>query len=196
MSNLVLNPYNFPEETVTEVVYTHNSVGDTDEDGYTQENTSGLSTTGVAVIVGLNGGDTNNAFWLFKNVTIPVGATITSATFTNVVRGDFASEGRTATWNWRGVKELNPSAPSSYSDYHSRTLTTATVAASRESPYADETVDTTENLADIFQEIIDQASWASGNNIMIYALRTGGNFRWSYDSTNGETRTLTVEYTI
>lgn len=196
MSNLVINPHNFPEETVTEVVYTHTSAGDTDEDGYTLETTSGLSTTGVAVIVGLNGGDTNNAFWLFKNVTIPVGATITSATFTNVVRGSFASAGRDATWDWYGVKELDPAAPSSYADYHSRPLTSASVSASRESPYTDEEVDNTENLAVIFQEIIDQASWASGNNILIMAFRTGGNYRWSYDSTAGEVRTLTVEYTI
>lgn len=198
MSNLIINPYLFTKKQQQLHVYEEVFNRNVRQDGYTNEsNSSGSLSYGVSPLqLGFNNSTSRkyNAYWWFEGVDVPPGATIVSAKFDNVERGGFTTPGRTVTWDWVGVKQANPLYPTSYQDYHSRPLTTATVEESRESPLIHGTRDYTANLASIFQEIIDQPGWALGNNVLIYALAKSGTYYWTWYSGNSEPRTLTIEY--
>lgn len=189
MSNVIINPHRLVRREIFTKIYTD----DHRQDGYTFEDTQGFSYAGVAVIVGLHD-EGHHPYWHFTNVAIPAGATIIDARFDNVIYASYGSADRTVEWDWRGVKQADPGYPTDYADYHDRPLTTASVAASRASPYAAGTVEPTENLAPILQELVDQAGWVSGNSILIYATPTGGTHEWAWRASASEPRTLTVEY--
>lgn len=113
------------------------------------------------------------AGWRFQNVTIPVGATVASATlelrswgsgttsFTTVIRAqaaDSASAFSTSSYN-----------------ISNRTRTTAQVSwATSSTSYSDGQIMTSPSFASVVQEVIDRSGWASGNSLVIIAQGTAG----------------------
>jgi len=99
----------------------------------------------------------------FVNVTIPKGSTISAATIK--VKASLTRSGLTNI-TIKGVAEANPATWASLDDLKTRTRGSQSVAWDPE--------DWTENnfyyspdIANIIQEVIDQAGWASGNALAI-----------------------------
>lgn len=106
---------------------------------------------------------------IFRNVEIPVGATITNAYVQFTCDDNDNQEGPLGINIW-GIKETNTSAPflEDLFNITSRPNTTASVTwlapiwAVKEEKGPDQA---TCDLSEIVQEIVDQAGWASGNNM-------------------------------
>ena len=125
---------------------------------------------------------------LFTSVTVPAGATITSATFSYNVQ---AYNGSPALLVY-GEDADNPSTASTAADGNGRTLTTANV-----DPAFTGTGNKDINVKTIVEEIIARAGWATGQNMQLFIKDNG-----SADSANIESnslstyaRTLTINYT-
>ena len=146
-------------------------------------------------------GGIRNKSYLFKSVTIPQGATITSAKITYI--DNTSGVERTIHYKFTGVDEDNTGdfVASPLSTCRTRTHTTAAVdwdstftpssGTSRDSP----------DLSTIIQEIVDRGGWSSGNTIGIYLHDDGTSNNNYYDykyyssyPTTAPLLTITYEY--
>ena len=142
----------------------------------------------------------------FTNVTIPVGATITSArltVYTNANMGGASSNDKVRV---RGEAADNPAAISSSSDAQTRyaNLTTASVdwyvwEANGPITGADQPV-LSPSLNTVVQELVDRVGWASGNAMLFFAhdLGTYDNslaMRSYYNGASGTYPRLEVSWT-
>lgn len=175
----------------------------TEDDGYFDLTDSSFNNSGIHIPCGhyYDGDETLkefSGFFRFAGVTIPAGATITSASFTFYNR--FVSFNGTHLRVF-GNDADNPVAPTQFSDYVGLAKTTA---------YADWDIETSvpassqtiPGLGSIIQEIVNREGWSSGNALMLVIegneLATG----WTdyiitpYDPAYGTAALVTIEYTV
>ena len=156
----------------------------------------GLETTGGSMVLATAAIDTDSvgdiAGFLFRSVTVPAGATVTSATL-NVYPNDAGRQSPNVT-----IKgQYNPANfTTTTSDFSGRTLTTASVSwvasnigtgAYKSSP----------SLASILNEIVGNAGWASGGNVALFLIQNGasGWFRVaSWDHATDPAPQLVIEW--
>ncbi len=167
------------------------SADDVNEDG------SAFATKNTTIWLG-NGSSTTSSLTAFRfaNVSIPQGATITSAAL-NV----YSSQSQ-----WQNILmslagELSPnSAPfSSSSKPSQRTLTVQKVNHNSNSSWSINTWYLLDEMAPVVQEIVNQAAWQSGNNLSIILKGTGSawgrKFITSWDGSSAKAPVLVITYT-
>ena len=135
----------------------------TTDDGFEEDDTTWDNSQ---VKVGEDSGGANS--WdmalRFNDVTIPQGATIDSATISLI--GNETTTSESVETAIKGIKEANAGAISATSRPSTRDKTTADISWT----IPDRTINvtlTTPDLSSIFQEIVDQVSWVSGNSLII-----------------------------
>ena len=107
-----------------------------------------------------------SSFFRFPNVTIPAGATITSA-FLDWYSAN-ADVDDTINMHVRGDKSTaSPTAPTTAADAVGRARTTEQVAWQIVS-WTSTTLYTSPNIAQIIQELVSQGTWASGNAMVLF----------------------------
>lgn len=157
---------------------------------------------GVPIVAGRSGAGGSPYWWSgfrFSTVTIPVGATITSAklTFTDYANASPSAYGVT-------IKCEDADSAANFTttaDILGRTRTTA--SASWNTPTST-TVDTTRDTTDFasaVQEVVDRAGWASGNALMVILESISGTAgdqyqAYFYEDSTTKCALLTIEYTL
>lgn len=137
-----------------------NSVSNSIDDGYWTP--SGSTFDNLASSISIGG--TQTGFLRFRNVSVPQGATIVSATIQIVPSQLIADSLRLFL---QGNKELNAPPIASVADGNSRVLTTATITYNTGTwPYPNTPISI--DITTIIQEIVNQGSWASGNALQIF----------------------------
>src|SRR3990172_3081133 len=145
-------------------------------------------------------GGVRNLSLLFKSITIPQGATITSAKITFT---DNSSPFNPTTIHYRliGVDEDNTGdfVASPLSTCRTRTQTTAVVDWDATFTPSSGTTRDTPDLKDIIQEIVNRGGWSSGNTIGIYLYDDGTTPEYYYDykyyfGSAGSAPLLTIVY--
>lgn len=138
----------------------------------------------------------------FPNITIPKGATITSAKI-SFIRNSGGGSDRTLHYKFIGVDEDNTGVFSSGDTARTRTHTTASVdwdfLVSGSGNIGDNF--DTSDIKDIIQEIIDRSGWSSGNALALYLYDDGSTigdfFDYKYYSSypsDAPLLTITYEY--
>lgn len=129
------------------------------QNGYTEFNQAGDLKCGRLYV--LNPSDTIMEFSLrFTNVTIPQGAEITNASF-NIK----THIGGTLDFDIQAFDEDNSSQVASFSDFQSRSRTTVSVGWT--GSLNSETVYDSPSIISVIQEIVNRASWSSGNALQL-----------------------------
>jgi len=102
----------------------------------------------------------------FRNVTIPVGATIVSA-FVRYTSNN-AENGTTCNADLYGESSIVPALFTTFVDFQGRVRTAAKVDWDNIGAWVAGTQYDTPDIASLVQEIIDIGGWASGNNMCIF----------------------------
>lgn len=137
----------------------------------------------------------------FTNITIPKGATITSAKITLKTRSDYG--GNYCDLDIQACNEDNSAQMTSFANFGSRPRTTANIAWTQ--TFTLNTVYDTPEIKTVIQEIVNRANWASGNAMQFIisdhsykypSLPPSGNFdAWGYFLEDAAYNiSLTVEY--
>lgn len=145
-----------------------------------------------------DGTDEQHIGMRFQNITVPVGATITSATIQFHVDEVTANTAVTLTLTGEDTDDAATFTTTS-NNIGSRTQTSASVswAAPHWANVSDEgSAQQTDDLSGIIQEIVDRGGWASGNDIVIMVRsHSGSGFRnaesWDGESANAPEITIT-----
>lgn len=136
----------------------------------------------------------------WTGVNIPKSSTINDAYITMYCRvTDTATAVKTQI---HGELSSNSAAFSTSADFDGRTRTAASVTWDIGSAWTKDQAYTSTNITAIIQEIVNQAGWASGNNLTIFwddFIGRSGNGQiksaWTYDSNSTGAPKLTVTYT-
>lgn len=166
--------------------------------------------------VGNNGGNARRygGGIRFLNVTIPVGATITAASLT--FRADISVSGTTVNSRIVGNLQTAPTSWGTLADYQARRGTDAgggnntkrTVASVTWDSIAAWTINTdytSPDISTVIQEIVNQAGWASGNNLALWfddhenrSNSGAGCYRrvYTYDGSTTYAPKLDITYTV
>jgi hypothetical protein len=114
-----------------------------------------------------------HSFNLYKNIDIPKNAVISSAYITLNINGGFYTnendEGSQLEFVIYFNKVADPTTIVSISDFNNRVRTTQY----HYEHLLDNVLDYTANVTNIVQEIVDQDSWVSGNNMLAMLITTG-----------------------
>ncbi len=135
----------------------------------------------------------------FQNITVPVGATITSAKIQFHVDETHANVPVTITFTGQDIDDA-PTFASSGSNLSNRTETSSSVvwAIPHWSSVSDEGASQlSADLSNIVQEIVDRAGWASGNDIVILIrTQSGSGYRTaeSYDGESASAPEISITY--
>lgn len=161
-----------------------------------------VAAIGVGLVYGRSGAG-GNPFWYsgfrFPNVTIPNGATITSAVINFTARSNFSmTAGITVDIYCENVD--NSADFATTADVVDRARTTATAAWSAPNTG---TTDVAVNSADFttaVKEVVDRAGWASGNALMVLLRESAGTAGESadyyfYENSTTKCALLTINYT-
>lgn len=138
-----------------------------------------------------NEGVEANAFFRFLNVTLPQGATVSSATITLNIT---AASGVLATTLY-GVDADNAAAFADPGNLPS--AATKTTASADPDPAG--TGSKIITITDIVQEIVDRPGWASGNAMAFVADDDASSSTWSaedYEAVGTAEATLDITYTV
>jgi hypothetical protein len=168
---------------------------------------SGTGWSAVAEFIG-NDGAVNSIGLRWLNVTVPQGATITSATVILIPRNAVTGTITNVHGTWFGVDEDNVAQ---FSDGGIEALSgafTPTTASTNFDPttwVVDDPDDQTYDITSIVQEIVNRAGWSSGNAMALVLLddsTANGNSARAWDFTDGNTPSsssagskLTITYT-
>lgn len=132
-----------------------------------------FSNTSSTLIFGEASGPVFYSTFIRMPLAVPRGATITAASLTGFILSTRSSRSPSILIN-ADKSSANPAAPTSKADADGRARTTASAI------YAPGTVTLTSGtsltitgLAAILQEIVNQASWVSGNHIILYLTDDG-----------------------
>ena len=129
----------------------------------------------------------------FQNLTVPPGATITSAYIE--FETDETSNIDPSNLTIYGQADDNPSAFTTVAgNISSRTTTSASVSWSPETWSTLDVKHQTGNLSSIVQEIIDRGGWSSGNAMVFIVEGTGRRVAESYDGESTAAPLLVIEY--
>ena len=112
-----------------------------------------------------NDGAARGDCFIFENVAIPAGATITSAVFNMQAGGARAED--TCKVKIYGDDVDDAAVPANAAGAKAEPLTTAYVSWTI-GHWVDQGMYATPDLSAVIQEIIDRAGWASGNNIQLF----------------------------
>ena len=130
----------------------------------------------------------------FQNVTVPIGATITSAYLEFEVDETVDIDPTTLTIS--GVDADDPTTFTSATfDVSSRTQTTAEVAWEPPSWGATSAKHQSSDIASVVQEIVDRPGWSRGNAMAFVVEGSGRRVAESYDGEAGAAPLLVVDYT-
>lgn len=146
------------------------AIDSSDDDG-TETNDSTWDSSTLEVGESTGGATSKDLGLRFNNVNIPQGSTITSSTLR--VYGNESSSSETVDVIVKGIKESDAGVISSSDRPSQRDKTTATISWT----ILDRAINVEQSSADlttIIQEIVDQASWASGNSLIL-VLEDDGN---------------------
>jgi hypothetical protein len=174
------------------VVYAESSMSE--DDGYTYPGFFGNPYEDI--YFGFEGGEEREAFFLFKNVTVPQGATVTNAVIDARHTLNYAVS---PTMHIYAENVDNANALIDRTDFLGLILTTAytefipvfTVGRRQ-----------TSNFAAVINEVVGRAGWASGNSILIVfkaisAAEDDAVFGYStYDSESYDPPQLQITYSI
>ena len=146
------------------------------------------------------GFDDQNAFIRFPAVSIPIGATVTSATLT--VKG-YANEtsGNVVAKIYANAAD-NPTAPTSYADAIGRTLTTANTTWTVTGQTTNQSI-TSPSITSVIQEIVNRGGWSPGNAMVLFVNDSASNpaatavyvQEQSYNFSPANSAILSVTYT-
>lgn len=136
-------------------------------------------------------------FWsgyYFGNVTVPQGATITSATFEGYALS--GTQNLVATVVGNDVDNANNFATEA--DVNGRTQTTASVNWTSQ-PLTSSAYNTSPDISTVVQEIVDRAGWSSGNAMVILVKgRSNGSvqsaFFAGYETSPSQAAILNISY--
>lgn len=103
---------------------------------------------------------------IFRNITIPPNAIITSAKVMHLAFSN--SPGEVCRTYLKGEKQANPATFSTVGDYFARPRTSASVDWSPIPPWNVFTWYETPDISNIIQELVDQPWWASGQKLCIF----------------------------
>ena len=115
----------------------------------------------------------NYCGWRFQNVTIPQGATITSATLELRVYGSGTSSFNTNL----EAQDADSTSAFSTSSYNisNRTATTASINWSMGSQsFTDGQVLTSPDISSVVQEVVDRSGWSSGSSLVVIGAPVSG----------------------
>lgn len=135
------------------------------DDGFVVPSTEVLANNLGSCVIGNQSGASKHGFFRFTNVTIPQGSEISVAyiTFT-------AANTRTGTvcnLLLKAVDDVNPSAPTNYTEFTSLVWLATTVAWNAEEGWTGASSYNSDSIVTLLQEIINDESWVSGNSILI-----------------------------
>ena len=172
-------------------------VGASEDDGVWVDGKSIWANNATAESLGgnWNGGTLRN-FYRFTAVSVP-SSSVSSAVITlRATRNDTVTPCIVAL---SAIAEDSASAPSSYSDAISRTLTSSASSWTLGS-WSSGSDYTSTDLATAIQEVIDRAGWASGNAIVVVASDNGSSSSatrtWrTYDGSSTLAPKLAITYT-
>lgn len=136
--------------------------GASGDDGFVRENDSTFYGTTTNLNLGRTSSNIHHMFARFVAVTIPDGATIDQATISLKL---YAAGGTPETKIY-AENSANPNAPTTYSDFAGRTLTSAYVSWSP--GYNDDAFHVSGNLSSIFSELMTARSYASGAAVIVF----------------------------
>lgn len=133
-----------------------------------------------------------DGFFRFTNVTIPRASVITACTLTLTSGG---------LGNWSGTvygeKTANATAISTAQDAIDRTRTTigtpSTMVATE--PIGNEAMPIV-GLAAVIQELVNQASWASGNALMLFLQNSSGLLTFKTKESGGGEASISITYNL
>jgi hypothetical protein len=156
----------------------------TTEDGYIYYNGSSYNNNATVCYIGYTAGNGyHNGYYRIANVTIPKGAIIDSAYIRPII---YCVNGENPNLKIYAEAADNPSAVSSFSDYGTRSMTTAAIDWDMTYSTTETILKESPDIKTIIQEVIDRANWASGNAMQIFIKN---------DSSSYVTRTAAVENT-
>jgi hypothetical protein len=161
-------------------------------------NVSTFSDTGTFILFGLS--DTIfDIACRFTSVTIPVGATIDTATSTFVSFNN--ASGTTVNTNIYCEDADDPAQITSHADFHGRTMTTAFTAWDSIAAWTGGTGYSTSDFTSAVQEYSDRAGRASGNAIQVFIKDDGSDvnaLRWpaTYEHASYTAPQLDIDYTV
>ena len=133
-------------------------------------------------------------FFRFQNITIGQGATISSAYFK-----PYKSSYLSVPLVIHGIDADNAAAPTAGSDLASSNFTSANISWTDSVGFGQQT---SSDIKDIIQEIVDRSGWSSGNAMMLAIVTStfsyAGQYFWNarqYDySSASEAAQLVIEY--
>lgn len=170
------------------------SVAASADDAYENTDTDVVDINDTTLTIALN----RLTGFRFQNVTIPQGATISSASVQFTAAGSIAD----SILSIHGEDSDDAAAFQAVNvDISGRTQTTASVSwtvPAWSGSGARTAAQATPDLATIIQEIVDRAGWVSGNDLALLFLRTGGTANPPVAAEEHATlqpATLTVRYT-
>lgn len=164
-------------------------------DGYWGSDGTTFSSNSGSIPNGKTSTYYTSSWFSFASVTIPQGATITSAYMTHYKQN---AETQSVYTRVRGNYEASAVAPTSAADATSKTRTTASVNWTI-SNWSIGTVNTPD-FSTVVQEIVNRPDWASGNTMMFFLDENGAtstNDVWiaSVDHATDPATTLYIGYT-
>lgn len=138
-----------------------------------------------------------NSGALFKSISVPAGATINYAYLEVVARDTDANNTANTDLYMEDVDSATKCT--SYTDFDSRTRTTATVAWDGIPYWEADSIYISPDISSLVQEVVDRAGWASGQNMQLFwqddGSSTNGRVAKSYDSSSSEAPKLVIYYT-
>jgi hypothetical protein len=152
----------------------------------------------------------HDSWWLFRNLTVPQGSRILSAT----ISWTCSAVGHTASCNTKILAEAsdNPSPIkgeywAGYFDFENRPKTSAVVLWHNMPPWYEGNRYTSPDISPVVQEVVNRDGWRSGNNMQIFwmddgspsstksACRSGAGYEYPLAPGNGEKAAeLTITY--
>jgi hypothetical protein len=139
----------------------------------------------------------HNPYFLFTDVAVPVGATITSAYLVFVASAQSGNAYPTKVYANLATSPTMPADAAAAAAIYTSGLTTAYVDWTQTAAAGTKT---SPDIATIIQEIVDQAAWASGNSILIVLaeaeVTSANNFQvvTGYDTTPADAAQLIISY--
>lgn len=134
----------------------------------------------------------------FQSVTIPNGATINSAVIVFTAQATSTGPVANSITIYGEDEDTTTTFAETTNNISNRTTTTQSVSWAAEQSWIRNVTFESPDLSAIVQEIVDRASWASGNHLSILMDQTGqSNDRdaWAFDGAPGKAPVLQITYT-
>ncbi len=158
----------------------------------------GRNGASLSIRADTDSGIRRNCGFRFLIVTIPQGATIDAASLLLWPQGTASDDASMVIWG-EDADDTVTFASSAGNKVNDRVLTTANVAWSADSLGTGAFV-SSPDIKSIIQEIVDRASWASGNSIVLPCYGVNGTSKNlvvdSFETTSGNPAKLDATYTV